>query len=391
MRRSSTVKKPMNSYKLNKEKCVLCYTEHTTQKGRAVVVEEFLHVVAPLPTKEMEMKGKGKGKSMRNAERFHASTLLEMPEARALMGFAVFFAVLFTVSRLFKLFKKIIQGENPKTLSPTRFKELRLNKIEKISHDTRRFTFALPSKKHILGLPIGQHITFKYEEEVQLPGGGRGLKDVLRSYTPTTGDECPGIVCFVIKIYFAGVNDRFPEGGKMTQYLESLKVGDSVLMRGPKGHMDYTHKQFTITKVNKPVVTRMVKSLGMIAGGTGITPMLQIIKQVLILDKKDKDTTISLLYANQTEDDILVRDELELLAKEYPNRFKLHYTLDRPPAKGWKYSSGFIDEKMIKENLPAAGEGVQILLCGPPPMLKFACYPNLEKLGFDKDKNIFAF
>ena len=57
--------------------------------------------------------------------------------------------------------------------------------------------------------------------------------------------------------------------------------------------------------------------------------MLQIIKAVL----KDEDdhTKVSLLFANQTEDDILVRSELEWLAKQHHHNFKLWYTLDRPP------------------------------------------------------------
>ena len=55
--------------------------------------------------------------------------------------------------------------------------------------------------------------------------------------------------------------------------------------------------------------------------------MLQIIKAVL-KDSEDK-TKVSLLFANQTEEDILVRSELELLAKNY-NNFDLWYTLDRP-------------------------------------------------------------
>lgn len=49
---------------------------------------------------------------------------------------------------------------------------------------------------------------------------------------------------------------------------------------------------------------------------------------------------------------------------------------------GWKYSSGFINDQMIKDHLPAPGPDVQILMCGPPPMIKFACIPNLEKLGY---------
>ena len=125
----------------------------------------------------------------------------------------------------------------------------------------------------------------------------------------------------------------------------------------------------------------------MIAGGTGITPMLQVL-HAIFRDSKDSTTSASLLFANQTEDDILVREELELLAKEYPDRFKLHYTLDRPPSS-WKYSTGFVDKDMIKKHVLKnnADDGTtQVLMCGPPPMIKFACIPNLEALGLDEDK-----
>ena len=112
--------------------------------------------------------------------------------------------------------------------------------------------------------------------------------------------------------------------------------------------------------------------------------MLQIMHAVL-RDEPNSNVTISLLYANQAEDDILVREELEDAVKTYNGRFKLHYTLDRPP-NGWKYSTGFISKEMIEEHLPspAADGSTQILMCGPPPMVKFACLPNLEALGFKK-------
>lgn len=63
--------------------------------------------------------------------------------------------------------------------------------------------------------------------------------------------------------------------------------------------------------------------------------MLQIIKAIL---KDPEDTTkVSLLFANQTEDDILVRSELEWLAKQN-DHFSLWYTLDRAP-EGFNYIS----------------------------------------------------
>jgi NADPH-dependent ferric siderophore reductase len=78
---------------------------------------------------------------------------------------------------------------------------------------------------------VGQHITLKFTET--LPDGS--TKNHQRSYTPVTGDDTPGSVTFVIKVYKAGVHPKFPEGGKMSQHLDSLKLGDTVEMRGPKG------------------------------------------------------------------------------------------------------------------------------------------------------------
>lgn len=56
--------------------------------------------------------------------------------------------------------------------------------------------------------------------------------------------------------------------------------------------------------------------------------MLQIIKN--ILKNSDDFTTISLLFANRTEEDILCREELESIRDNYPHRFKLWFTLDTP-------------------------------------------------------------
>ena len=93
--------------------------------------------------------------------------------------------------------------------------------------------------------------------------------------------------------------------------------------------MIYSHKQFTVLHPRRPDQTRKVKHLGMIAGGTGITPMLQVITAI-IRDEYDTTTTMALLFANQTEEDILLREELDGLARKHPHRFRVAYTLDRP-------------------------------------------------------------
>ena len=77
----------------------------------------------------------------------------------------------------------------------------------------------------------------------------------------------------------------------MSQLLASLSIGDSILMKGPKGHLDYKGKgSFTIAHKKDNVISYKMKKIGMIAGGTGITPMLQIIRAIL----KDPTNCITL-------------------------------------------------------------------------------------------------
>jgi len=272
----------------------------------------------------------------------------------------------------------VLQNKSPPiALSPTEFRKFKLIDKVNVSHNTRKFTFELQSADTKLGLPIGQHATLRFTD--------KNGKNHQRSYTPVTGDEVLGKVSFVVKIYKANEHPKFPEGGKMSQHLDSLQIGDTQEMKGPKGHLNYKGKgKFTIKEMRKPISERNVKHIGMIAGGTGITPMLQIISAVL-RDPNDK-TSLSLLFANQTEDDILVREELEELAKKCPEQFKLHYTLDNPPEENWKHSSGFINKDMIQTHLPASNDSTLIILCGPPPMIKYACVPNLTELGFKEDQ-----
>lgn len=270
---------------------------------------------------------------------------------------------------------------NKKALRADKFRAFKLIKKEQISHDTIRVTFENPDgPEAILGLPIGQHISFKFVNDEG--------KDVIRSYTPTTGDEKKGIVTFVIKVYKPNP-PKFPDGGQMSQHVDSLKIGDTLMFRGPKGHLDYKgFGNFEIHKARKPVDKRSCTHIGMIAGGTGLTPMLQIVQAVL--RNPSDHTKMYLLLANQTEGDILCREELERYARIHSGRFQIFYTLDRPPEKGWKGFKGFITKEMINECLPTAAEGVQIFMCGPPPMIKFACLPNLEKCGF-KENQLFTF
>ena len=261
---------------------------------------------------------------------------------------------------------------------------------ESLSHDVCRFRFALPNPRMVFGLPIGKHFKiWAPNAEGVKPGEWNGRADaeadhdeVHRTYSPTSSNADVGHFEMVLKIYKGGVVDRFPDGGKVSQYLDSLPIGAKLDVAGPYGLVEYAGKgKFLIRRKE-----RKVRRVGMIAGGTGLTPLLQIIKTALA--DPDDDIELSLLFANQTEEDIFLRSELEVLAQAHPNQFKIWYTLDRPPKDGsWKFSSGFINEDMLKEHMPPPStddDSTLILMCGPPPMIKFACRPNLDKLGYPK-------
>jgi cytochrome-b5 reductase len=91
-----------------------------------------------------------------------------------------------------------------KALDPETWVSMPLRNIEQVSHDVRKFRFFFETPLHILGLPIGQHISLKFID----PEG----KEVQRSYTPISSDDELGYVEFMIKVYFKDTNPRFPDG-----------------------------------------------------------------------------------------------------------------------------------------------------------------------------------
>lgn len=254
-------------------------------------------------------------------------------------------------------------------LSKDKFRAFKLIGREEISHDVRRFRFALQHERQLLGLPIGQHITLRFEDKAG--------EEVQRSYTPVSSDDELGIVDFVIKVY--SPCERFPQGGKMSQHLDGLKIGESILMRGPRGELDYRGEgKFSIVRgVGKKAETKQYRMtrIGMIAGGTGITPMLQVIRAIM-KNPADK-TEVWLIFGNQTEEDILLRKELEALPKE---RFHLWLMLDRPPS-GWAQGSGYITEETLRQHLPVPDANTMVFNCGPPGMIKSAA-DKLVTLGY---------
>lgn len=258
-------------------------------------------------------------------------------------------------------------------LNPKKWLEFEIIERTEISHDTRLFKFKLPSPEYRLGLPVGYHMFTQAVIDGKL---------VMRAYTPVSCDDDKGTFTLCIKVYFANVHPKFPEGGKMSQYMENMEIGDLLKVKGPLGHFEYKGRGSFIVKGKE----RFASHIGLLCGGTGVTPAYQVM-MAIYKDKEDM-TEVSLLYANQTEEDILMREELEKMASERDN-IHVWYTLDRPP-EGWKYSTGFMSEDLIREHLPSSDEDSFVGMCGPPPMIKFACIPNLKKIGFS-DKEYMEF
>ncbi|KAF1941875.1 NADH-cytochrome b5 reductase 3 [Clathrospora elynae] len=283
-----------------------------------------------------------------------------MVSASDLLPFAVAFAVILGGWILFSGSTGTAMVAKPaaakKTvLNPTEFQDFELEAKTVLSHNTAIYRFKLPTPTSILGLPIGQHISLA----ATLPDQP---KQVVRSYTPITSDEDQGHVDLLIKSY---------PTGNISKHVASLKIGDTMKVKGPKGAMVYT--------------PNMVRHFGMIAGGTGITPMLQVAKAIMRGRAAGDRTEVDLLFANVNPEDILLKDDLdELAAKD--SKFRVHYVLNNPP-EGWTGGVGFVSADMIKEKLPSPASDVKILICGPPPMVS-AMKKATESLGYEKARPV---
>ncbi|KAK4119699.1 ferredoxin reductase-like protein [Parathielavia appendiculata] len=222
-------------------------------------------------------------------------------------------------------------------LNPQTYQRLPLIRKDTLARGVLRLFFALPTPTTTLGLPTGQHVSIR----AVIDG-----KPVSRSYTPVSNDSDKGVLELVVRVY--------PDGQLTSRYLARLRDGgvDSVEFRGPKGAMRY-HRGWA-------------KRIGMVAGGTGITPMYQVVRA--ICEDPEDETEVSLVYANRREEDILLREDLEALAARCPGKLSIWYMLDIAP-EGWAYGAGFVSREVVQDRMPQPGEGSKVMLCGPPGMV----------------------
>jgi len=247
----------------------------------------------------------------------------------------------------------------PVALSPSEFRSFKCVDIEKLTPNTFKYTFELPDGG-VPGLTVASCLVCKTE----IDG-----KDVIKPYTPVSGDEKPGAMDLVVKVY---------DQGKVSKAFGEMKVGDSMAMKGPFKKFEY--------KPNEK------KEIGMIAGGSGITPMYQVIDAIM-RNPADK-TQVKLIFCNVTEGDIILKSKLDEWAKD--PRVTVHYVLDKPPP-AWNGGAGYLNRQMLMKWLPDPSPDNQVYVCGPPPMMNMVSGSKtsptdqgeltglLKSLGFTKD------
>eukprot|EP00887_Chlorella_sp_A99_P001111 scaffold14.g1111.t1 len=243
----------------------------------------------------------------------------------------------------------------------------KLEEKEEITHDTRRFRFALPRQDQRLGLPVGHHITVTAQIKEE---------KVIRPYTPVTLDHERGYFDLVGRrracVLRAGARAWVArreennaaaianQGGKMSQHMDRLAVGDTIDVRGPYGEFTWLGGGRYTYKGREWPCSRM----NLVGGGTGITPLYQarsflstsfvhILPQVMrsLLEDPQDHTSLALVFANKTPQDVLLRRRLQRMGEECANRLHIWYSVDKSTGDSWHYSVGFINKELLQDHL----------------------------------------
>ncbi len=221
--------------------------------------------------------------------------------------------------------------------------ELEVTAVISETADCKSFELSVPAAlEESFRYAPGQHLTFK------LPWHGF---EVSRCYSIAS---CPDLG-EPLKIGVKRV-----EGGRVSNWMnDELKVGDKLMASVPEGRF-----------VLDPG-TRSSTPLFLFAGGSGITPIISILKSALTTTKR----SIMMLYANRDIDSVIYRDELDRLQAEHLDRFDLHYHFDS--------DAGYLDAGRIRSLLHHE-DVAESYICGPEPFMELV-EQTLDEAGVHEE------
>jgi ferredoxin-NADP reductase len=217
----------------------------------------------------------------------------------------------------------------PATLVPAIRKPviLQLVRTEKQTHDSVSLRFRVAGKETARARP-GQFFTFDWLLDGQ---------KLARSYSISSSPTQTGFVEIAVK--------KQPEG-RVSRFLnERAAIGLTVEARGPLGRFCFQEHEH--------------KRIALFAGGSGITPLISILRYI---DDLCLDTKATLFYSVRAPRDIIFERELEILKQRLPN-FKLVIVVTKPDAD-WTGPTARINRELVIERLGDVGN-LTCFLCGP--------------------------
>jgi len=238
----------------------------------------------------------------------------------------------------------------------------RLTERFTVAHNSCLLTFILPNPCIPLGLSTCASILCRIE----------GLDGhVVRPYTPVSTNATHGRFRLLLKIY---------KNGTMSRVFKEAPIGETFEF---KHSLDNVQIQYPF---NRRYIT-------MLAGGTGITPMIQALHA--ILGMQNDTTRVTLLFGNKTKRDILAEDLLSAWSRNSEGRFICKHVLSAEPSTSdWMGDKGFISSNLIRKYSAPPQEDVLVMVCGPPAMYSFLCGPQnqsdvggiLGDMGYSADQ-----
>jgi predicted ferric reductase len=163
------------------------------------------------------------------------------------------------------------------------------------------------------------------------------------------------------------VTSTIKESGDFTSTIGLTKPGDTAIVQAPFGRFSH-------------VLHPEDKDIVFLAGGIGITPFMSMLRYMR--DTKS-NLKVTLLYANQSEADIVFRNELEEMENSEKPRLTVVYVLSKPDP-GWAGERGHIDGEKLGRLIEAT-PGKVFYICGPPPM-RIKLIDTLQQMGVSYER-----